>query len=793
MFNPQCEITLVSQLLDSIDGHLKLIHLPMKQNDSSQDEEDGEEELWLSGHRSIFSSYESHCRQTIPSLRDSQYEDFHWDLYGNEDYHRLAFEYGQKNRSSPTHLSEWSMQFDSDNIDDENDDGISSSNRQQTSWQAIKTKSIDLSCSSTTTNASTSDSGSYSPNPLTLYHLFRCKKSQQHPCRLYQNFSDKSLCDSLTSSSSSSSISHHIPKLKSPTTISQLNLINSKQDSKTNVDQCQQTSLMLCQTKKSSITHSKSPDRLLNHPSSQSSFISDYTLPDLDFLTYYAKENPPKFSTHSHHTQHSSLPMNKPFFELLTHQNKSQRTIFYCHIPLSTRHLSFSKEKFIKPNPTTISVCSSTSSSGYFSNCSTNHTRPIQTPLVSYPLKSCLKRTKTEDSTKANVLAVGIVGDVFTLTNGRMYNNKTNSSEHRRYSAPSTSSQQEQEQQQQSLPLSTKSKTCNPSEHDLGTKKSVSFCDEITRRLITPSTSPKFLYQDICDLLPRENLTDSPPSEFNLSDNDDNDKDEDEDSLVHFITNTSEDIIKPLPIKNGSEKHLIDAFAHTILRILEIKCNDPKAYYLNNQTNPELDRILRLDFCPLIRAVLEDGLRQHSGSLFSRKVNLWRLIDLTTPSTSRFNEAKMKVQIESSANTDWVEKFNSFIYQLLNLHELAAWLTDFVFHRTLLKTYYESWAFVLVNMNNDLFECITNQVEKLSPLSFRLKYTNLSNSRIVLTNQKISTSILPKKFNVRTWLRDRKTQVKISPRDALISSRLSTIPQRQKSNSIPITNQHAKI
>ncbi len=84
-----------------------------------------------------------------------------------------------------------------------------------------------------------------------------------------------------------------------------------------------------------------------------------------------------------------------------------------------------------------------------------------------------------------------------------------------------------------------------------------------------------------------------------------------------------------------------------------------------------------------------------------------------------------------------------------------------------MNTYYESWAFVLVNMNNDLFECITNQLEKLSPLPFRLKYTNLSNSRISLTNQRLSTSMLPKKFNVRTWLRDRKPQVKFSPKESI--------------------------
>lgn len=78
-----------------------------------------------------------------------------------------------------------------------------------------------------------------------------------------------------------------------------------------------------------------------------------------------------------------------------------------------------------------------------------------------------------------------------------------------------------------------------------------------------------------------------------------------------------------------------------------------------------MDRTLRQDLCPLLREVLEDGLRQYGGSLFSKKMNLWRLIDLTTPTTGHFNEAKVKAQLGLSSAADWIEKFNAFIYHLL--------------------------------------------------------------------------------------------------------------------------------
>ncbi len=116
-----------------------------------------------------------------------------------------------------------------------------------------------------------------------------------------------------------------------------------------------------------------------------------------------------------------------------------------------------------------------------------------------------------------------------------------------------------------------------------------------------------------------------------------------------------------------------------------------------------------------------------------------------------------------------------FEFFFFSLHELASWLTHFISQRTILNTYYESWAFVLVNINNDLLENISNQLEKLSPLSFRLKYA------ISLTNQR---SILPKKFQVRTWLRDKKTQVKISPKQSptlpnVTIRRKFPVPKRQ--------------
>lgn len=45
---------------------------------------------------------------------------------------------------------------------------------------------------------------------------------------------------------------------------------------------------------------------------------------------------------------------------------------------------------------------------------------------------------------------------------------------------------------------------------------------------------------------------------------------------MNFIEHAPSEVPKPLPVKYGSDKYLIDAFANTVLRILEIKCGDPQ-------------------------------------------------------------------------------------------------------------------------------------------------------------------------------------------------------------------------
>lgn len=139
-----------------------------------------------------------------------------------------------------------------------------------------------------------------------------------------------------------------------------------------------------------------------------------------------------------------------------------------------------------------------------------------------------------------------------------------------------------------------------------------------------------------------------------------------------------------------------------------------------------------------------------------------------------------------------------------SIHELAAWLVHFVSNRVSISSYYEPWAFILVHGGNDLFESVTNQLEKLSPLPFRLKYVNLPNATTTnkTTNTNSNTlqsqssqrpsSLLTKKFNVRAWLRDRKTQIKVSPKEPQAPSTNSSTSSAVGKSSSSSTNQQQK-
>lgn len=126
-----------------------------------------------------------------------------------------------------------------------------------------------------------------------------------------------------------------------------------------------------------------------------------------------------------------------------------------------------------------------------------------------------------------------------------------------------------------------------------------------------------------------------------------------------------------------------------------------------------------------------------------------------------------------------------------SLQELAAWFNHFLLQQTLFRAYYESWALVRTHEDNDLFERLTNQLEKLSPLSFRVKYilsssSSVSQARMSQANNARSSSSSPKKFNVRVWLRDRKTPVKVSPKELQSLPPSVSTSLRRKSSSIPV-------
>ncbi|CAF0860826.1 unnamed protein product [Didymodactylos carnosus] len=186
---------------------------------------------------------------------------------------------------------------------------------------------------------------------------------------------------------------------------------------------------------------------------------------------------------------------------------------------------------------------------------------------------------------------------------------------------------------------------------------------------------------------------------------------------------------------------VLDSVTETIKQIYEIKRGD-KSFFLNNESNPQLDYLLQNNLCLAVRDILENGLKhQQQQSLFTAKrITLWKIIDLAVGQDndismfdayhldmsgqipSPFYDAKMIAQ--NVQTTSWFCRFQAFIYALLNKSELTNWLYHYMRQKDFLLRYYDPTALMLVNNHDtfNMFERLMSQFEKLSPFAFRLTF-----------------------------------------------------------------------
>ncbi|CAF3670531.1 unnamed protein product [Rotaria sordida] len=339
-------------------------------------------------------------------------------------------------------------------------------------------------------------------------------------------------------------------------------------------------------------------------------------------------------------------------------------------------------------------------------------------------------------------------------------------------------------------------------EQENQTKKSVSFSENISKQHLISSYNPTIIFNEnkerltkrtiirydemrrcqtdiihIDPVLHRHSLTDSPPNEFCLQ-QDENDKILMENSHINMISNDDEiesinTIVSPkinlidkeINLSNQSfisnNISILDDLLETIIdiikRLFEIKQSD-KSFFLNNENNLQLDSLLKNDFCTIIQNILEHGRKD------LKKITLWKIIEMSMNSnnTSSFSSRQVpKIyyeakQIAQNISSYWLYRFQAFIFILLNKNELINWLYYFTRQKDIIQYYYQSPnALILVSIPStfNLFERIMTQLEKITPFAFQLTY-NLPNDYIK-NDEQLNTSMISMnstKTNARNWL-----------------------------------------
>jgi len=260
-----------------------------------------------------------------------------------------------------------------------------------------------------------------------------------------------------------------------------------------------------------------------------------------------------------------------------------------------------------------------------------------------------------------------------------------------------------------------------------------------------------------------------------LQQDDDDDDDDDEDILmdkshINIIPNL-DDPIPLITVEPSSPLNqpviLLDTINDIIKRLFEIKRSD-KTFFLNNESNLQLDSLLKNDLCTAIQNILEHGRKDQ------KKSTLWKIIHISISSSEQiprvYYEAK---QLAQNASSHWLYKFQAFIFALLNKNELINWLYYFTRQKDIIQRYYQSPdALILVSISStfNLFERIMTQLEKLTSLTFHLTYHPPSN------DEQLNTSIITNpsiKSSARDWVMTLSRRTSKNSNDTTFRSTLS--------------------
>ncbi|XP_035990226.1 uncharacterized protein rusc1 isoform X1 [Fundulus heteroclitus] len=151
-----------------------------------------------------------------------------------------------------------------------------------------------------------------------------------------------------------------------------------------------------------------------------------------------------------------------------------------------------------------------------------------------------------------------------------------------------------------------------------------------------------------------------------------------------------------------------------------------KALSGDSTINPSLGRVVLQCLCPALHNLLTDGLKPHQSDLIAgrRPNSAWSLVQATTrtgPKTQALFNLQIRVgelpQLRQSK-----QRFNAFLFGLLNTKLLDFWLSHLQSCSDVLEAYYHPTSFMRLSLTTfrPLFEELLLVLQPLSLLTFNL-------------------------------------------------------------------------
>lgn len=143
--------------------------------------------------------------------------------------------------------------------------------------------------------------------------------------------------------------------------------------------------------------------------------------------------------------------------------------------------------------------------------------------------------------------------------------------------------------------------------------------------------------------------------------------------------------------------------------------------------NPTCAKIALSSLCPAIYAVLSDGLKPNLETSFGPICNsVWQVVEASAqqgPLTKALNDLVMRINSED-AITEGLVKFNAFVFGLLNVRSLDAWMSYLRTRESVLKKHYNSDSLLILAHTGGaavrgLLDTLISALEPLALLPFQ--------------------------------------------------------------------------